>query len=129
MKDPSNPLHGSQPPLQLAAIRSYVPKIKLFPSVSGELSAAGHLQIVRSSILAHHTEVDNLPRSPDPLGDSAVAIFVRVSLASPETETVLGQFSLTASRYLLSPTRSRYLRQNGNDPKFFVIVRSNDFAV
>ncbi len=38
-------------------------------------------------------------------------------------------FSLTANRYLLSPTRSRYLRQNGNDPKFFVIVLSKDFAV
>ena len=56
-----------------------------------------------------------------------------IQLSSPFRETPLSingyPFSLTASRYLLSPTRSRYLRQNGNDPKFFVIVLSKDFAV
>ncbi|SRR5216684_6060 len=86
--------------------------------------STGYPRIVRSSTPAHRTEVDNLPRSPEPPGDSAVAI--SVSLLLPRNRL---QFSPTASRYLLSPTRSRYLRQNGNDPKFFVIVRSNDFAV
>lgn len=37
--------------------------------------------------------------------------------------------ALTASRYLLSPTRSRYLRQNGSVPKLLVMDLSNDFAV
>lgn len=36
--------------------------------------------------------------------------------------------ALTASRYLLSPTRSRYLRQNGSVPKLLVMDLSNDFA-
>ena len=34
----------------------------------------------------------------------------------------------TANRYLLSPIRSRYRRQNGSVPKFFVIELSSDFA-
>lgn len=34
----------------------------------------------------------------------------------------------TASRYLLSPRRSRYRRQKGNVPKFLSIVLSSDFA-
>jgi hypothetical protein len=81
---------------------------------------------VQSSIHAHRTKVDNQLQSLEPLGDSAVAISVSVWPRLPRNHP---QFSHTASRYLLSPTRSRYLRQNGNDPKFFVIVRSNDFAV
>src|SRR5258708_11629305 len=47
--------------------------------------STGYPRIVRSSTPAHRTEVDNLPRSPEPPGDSAVAISVRVCL-SPETD-------------------------------------------
>lgn len=35
----------------------------------------------------------------------------------------------TANKYLLSPTCSRYLLQNGRVPKFLLIDLSNDFAV
>lgn len=34
----------------------------------------------------------------------------------------------TASRYLLSPARSRYRRQKGSVPKFLLIDFSRDFA-
>jgi hypothetical protein len=43
-------------------------------------------------------------------------------------QVVFRMRSLTASRYLLSPTRSRYLRQNGSVPKFLLIDFSSDFA-
>jgi hypothetical protein len=35
----------------------------------------------------------------------------------------------TASKYLLSPTRSRYRRQKGIVPKFLLMVFKSDFAV
>lgn len=39
-----------------------------------------------------------------------------------------GEEILTASKYLDSPMRSRYRRQNGKVPKVFVMVLSNDLA-
>lgn len=36
--------------------------------------------------------------------------------------------SRTANKYLVSPMRSKYRRQNGKVPKFLLIVFNNDFA-
>lgn len=44
------------------------------------------------------------------------------------TETCPNIDELTASRYLLSPTRSRYRRQKGKVPKVALMVRRSDFA-
>jgi hypothetical protein len=80
------------------------------------------LQIVRSWILAGHTMEGNLQRFLVIQGDSTKDYISMVNLKN-------NLKIQTASKYLVSPSRSRYRRQNGSVPKLLLIVFSKDLAV
>ena len=138
-KTPSSPRPGSPPPCVWGAAKSYAPVIdqaSVYAAPDRYLERSPlerrqiHSQIERSSSHGHRTMEDSPAQSLAALSGSAK------HQPSPSEHRLVRPRctwscwgTLTARRYLLSPTRSRYRRQNGSVPKFLLMLFSSDFAV